>query len=199
MVVREQHRVDPVDAIGDQLHPHLGRLVDQDTCAPIGLDHGSNARSTVPGIGRPAHRAVAPDHRHAKTGPRAEKRELHTVSTFSRLVVPGTSNGTPAVTSTRSPGRASPSSTAACRASATISSYVVQWATRCGTTPQTSASCRYVCGMSVSARIGTLGRCDETTRALNPPLVNTTTSGVASIRCAAIVAAAIASSVATDD
>ena len=75
--VREQHRVDTVDAIGDQLHPELWRRIDQETCATIGLYDGSNARSTVPWIGRPAHRAVAPDHRNAKAGPRAEKRQLH--------------------------------------------------------------------------------------------------------------------------
>src|SRR5256885_178252 len=51
--------------------------------------------------------------------------------------------------------------------------------------------------MSVSTRIGTLGRCDAMMRALNPLFVNTITHGALSICTAALLAAAIANSVET--
>ena len=79
----------------------------------------------------------------------------------------------------------------------TISSYVLACGTSSGSTPQMSAICLYVRGTSVSTRIGTLGRCDATMRALNPLFVNTMSAGDASIRTAALLAAAIANSVDT--
>ena len=49
----------------------------------------------------------------------------------------------------------------------------------------------------VTARIGTGGRCAATLRAVKPPLVSVTMSGVLSIRATALVPRAIASSTAT--
>ena len=72
--------------------------------AQVGL-----AADTVPAIARirrAAHAAMAPDLRDAEARAGAEEAQSHTVSTLSWFVEPGVSNGTPAVNTTRSPGRA---------------------------------------------------------------------------------------------
>src|SRR5262245_30127369 len=103
MVVREEHRVDPVDSPCEPLQTQLVRRVEQQTRAASRFDDRPNTIPAIAGVRRSTNRTVAPDLRDAKAGAGAEKRELHTTSTFTRLVVPGTSKGTPAVTSTRSP------------------------------------------------------------------------------------------------
>ena len=63
--------------------------------------------AAIPWIRRPAHFARTPDLWDAKACSCSQESELQTVSTLSRLVVPGMSNGTPAVTMIRSPFDAS--------------------------------------------------------------------------------------------
>ena len=122
VLVRVEDGVNAVDPRGDQLTPEFGWGVDQQADAAVRFDHGADTRAPVARIGRAADRAVASDLRHpeARSGP--QERELHIISTFRLLVVPGTSNGTPAVTTTRSPVLASPWRTTIVRARATISS-----------------------------------------------------------------------------
>ena len=119
-LVRERANVvDAVDVIGvimsekncvhlthtgvDQLEPELRRSIDEDAHATVSLDERADTRSLISRVGRSADLAPAADLGDTKTGSRAQKRELQTVSTFRRLVVPGMSNGTPAVTMMRSP------------------------------------------------------------------------------------------------
>ena len=77
----------------------------------VTFDERTDPGAPVPGIGRVTDGARAADLRHAEARAGAEERQLQTVSTFRLFVVPGTSNGTPAVTITRSPGFAIPLST----------------------------------------------------------------------------------------
>jgi len=122
VVVREENRVDPDDASGDELQPQLGRRVDQNAGSSIRLDERADPGSLVPRIGRAAYRTAAADLRNAEAGPRSEEREPQMVSTLSRLVVPCWSNGTPAVTMIRSPLEASSRATTAPLARLIISS-----------------------------------------------------------------------------
>jgi hypothetical protein len=122
MIVGEQDRVDPRHAGGEQLKPELGRGVDEYACPAVGLNDRADAGSLVPWIRRSAHLTATTDLRNAKARPRAEERELQTVSTFRRLVVPCMSNGTPAVTMILSPGVASSRPTTAVFARSIISS-----------------------------------------------------------------------------
>jgi len=123
VLMGERDRIHAVDARRDQLQSQLGRRVYEQPRAPVALDYGADARSFVTRVGRPADLAVTTDLRHTKARSGAEKGQLHyTVSTFSKFVVPGTSNGTPAVTTTRSPDRANPCFWTAARARRTISS-----------------------------------------------------------------------------
>ena len=103
MIVREKNCIDLADAGVYQLQSQLWWCIDKDSDAAIGLDQSADASSLVARISRPADLAIAPDLGDAKAGPRPEERQLQTVSTFRRLVVPGMSNGTPAVTMMRSP------------------------------------------------------------------------------------------------
>ncbi|MEA2761239.1 MAG: hypothetical protein QOD47_523 [Gemmatimonadaceae bacterium] len=107
VIVREENRVDTAHPRGYQLEPELGRRVDKDVRPPVGFYQRANAGSLVPGISRPAYLARTPNLGNAKAGSRPQKGELQTVSTLSRLVVPGMSKGTPAVTMIRSPFDAS--------------------------------------------------------------------------------------------
>src|SRR6185369_6860997 len=135
VLMGERDGVDPVDSRRDQLEPQLRWRVDEQPRAAVALHNGADARSLVTRVGRPADLAMATDLRHTEARSGAEKGQLHyTVSTFSRFVVPGTSNGTPAVTTTRSPERAKPCFCTASSARRTISSYVLQCGTSSGTT-----------------------------------------------------------------
>ena len=107
VIVREQNGVDTPDTRGDELQAQLGRGVDEDVCASIRHNQRADAGSFVPRVRRPAHFARASDLRDAKASSRSQEGELQTVSTLSKLVVPGRSKGTPAVTMMRSPFDAS--------------------------------------------------------------------------------------------
>jgi hypothetical protein len=123
VLVGVEHRVHLPDAGREELEPQLGRSIEQDGAA-VGLEEGAGAGAPVPRIVGAADRAVAPDLGHTERGAGAEKGEPHrqTASILSRLVVPGMSNGTPAVTTSRSPGRASPRARISPRATPSISS-----------------------------------------------------------------------------
>ena len=88
----------------------------------VRLDDRANTGPSITRVGGPTAGAIASDLRDAEARAGAEERELHTRSTRSTLVVPGTSNGTPAVTSTRSPSFASPRDSTTSRARATMAS-----------------------------------------------------------------------------
>src|ERR1700680_645257 len=107
VIVREQNRVDAAYAGGDQLQAQLGRSIDQDAGTSISLDQRADASSLVPGVRRPAHFARASNLRDAKAGSCPQESELQTISTLSKLVVPGRSKGPPAVTMILSPFAAS--------------------------------------------------------------------------------------------
>src|ERR1700731_3182281 len=91
----------------DQLKTELRRGIDEDVRTSIRHDQCADAISLVPGIRRPAHFAVASDLRDAKAGSCPQEGKVQTISTLSKLVVPGRSKGTPAVTMMRSPFDAS--------------------------------------------------------------------------------------------
>src|SRR5262245_51719675 len=120
----EHHGIDHVDASRQKLHSQLRRRVEQQTRSRRRLDHGAHSCPPVSRISRMAHRAPASELRDSEARSGAEEGELHTRSTLSRFVVPGTSKGTPAVTTTRSPGDASWRRFAAAVAHITISLYV---------------------------------------------------------------------------
>jgi hypothetical protein len=103
MVVREQNGIHAAYIRCYQLKPQLRRSVDENVRASIRLDERADARPLVPRIRRPAHLAATSNLWNAETCARPQKREFQTVSTLSKLVVPGMSNGTPAVTMIRSP------------------------------------------------------------------------------------------------
>lgn len=107
VIVSEQNGVDSAHIRRDELETQLGRSIDEDARSAIGLYERTNTRSLVPGISRPAHLTRASDLRDAKAGSCSQESEFQTVSTLRRLVVPGMSNGTPAVTMIRSPFDAS--------------------------------------------------------------------------------------------
>lgn len=111
VVVREENRIDVAYIRRNELESQLGWRVDQDAGAAIGLDERTDARPLVSRIRRSAHFALTSNLWNAKTGSRPQKGELQMVSTLSRLVVPGMSKGTPAVTMIRSPLLASSLST----------------------------------------------------------------------------------------
>ena len=130
MFVRKEHGVDMGHARRHELQPQFGRCVDQEARAIFGFDDGAAACAFVARVGRLTHGAVAADLRDTEAGAGAQKPEAHgrvphrvrchTVSTLSRFVVPGTSKGTPAVTSTRSPLVTIPRSRASRSAMATM-------------------------------------------------------------------------------
>ncbi len=107
VIVREQNGVHLADARGNELEAQLGRSVNEYGRAPIRLHDRANAGALISGIRRPADFARASDLRDAKAGSCPQEGEFQTVSTLSRLVVPGMSKGTPAVTMMRSPFDAS--------------------------------------------------------------------------------------------
>ena len=122
MIMGEQDGIHTIDTGGDELNPELRRRIDQKPRAVVRFDDGTDPGAGIARVWRPAYSAVAADLRNPETRSRPEEGELQTISTLSRLVLPGTSNGTPAVTNTRSPGRASPRAWAAARASGTTAS-----------------------------------------------------------------------------
>jgi len=121
VIVREQHGIDLGDPGGDQLQSEFRRCVDEQAGARM-FDDRTDPGPLVPGIVRAADRAGAPDLRNAETRAGPEEGQLHTVSTFIVLVVPGTSKGTPAVMITCCPGVARLCFTSTSRAWANICS-----------------------------------------------------------------------------
>ena len=98
MIMREQHGIHAIDAVRDELQSQLGWCVEQEACAAGRLHHGTDPRALVARIGRSTDGTVATNLRHAETRSGAEEGQSHTVSTRMKFVVPGVSNGTPAVT-----------------------------------------------------------------------------------------------------
>lgn len=122
VIVGKEDRIDVVHSGRDQLEPQLGRRVDQNPGASVRLDEGADAGPPVARVRRPANRAAASNLGYAETGSRPKERQPQMVSTLSRLVVPGMSKGTPAVTMMRSPLDASSRATTASFARVIISS-----------------------------------------------------------------------------
>src|SRR5439155_4966479 len=86
VVVREEHRVDPVDAGSDELQAELGWGIDEDARARIALDHGADAGAAVAGVRGPAYVAPAAQLWHAERGSRAEERQPHATSIWTAPV-----------------------------------------------------------------------------------------------------------------
>lgn len=107
VIVGEEDGVDAAYISGNKLEAQLGGSVDEDAGAAIGFDQRTDSCSFVSGVSRSANITRASDLWDAKAGSCPQEGELQTVSTFRRLVVPGMSNGTPAVTMMRSPLEAS--------------------------------------------------------------------------------------------
>jgi len=103
VIMGEKNCVDLTHAGTDQLETQLWWSIDENADSTVGFDERANSRPLVAWISRSAHLARTPNLGDAKTGSRPQKRQSQTVSTFSKLVVPGMSNGTPAVTMMRSP------------------------------------------------------------------------------------------------
>jgi len=108
MRVRKEHSVDGLDSARNELQSQLRRRIQEETRSAARLHYGSDSCALVPGIGRAANVAAASYLRHSEARAGSQKRELQTISTFRKFVVPGTSKGTPAVTTTRSPVFARP-------------------------------------------------------------------------------------------
>ncbi len=122
VIMREENRVHVIHSRRDELEPQLRGGIDEDAGPPIRLDQRADAGPLVTRISRAAYRAAASDLRYAGARSRPQERQLQIVSTLSRLVVPGVSNGTPAVTMMRSPLEASSCATTASFARVIISS-----------------------------------------------------------------------------
>src|SRR6185312_1048787 len=90
---------------------------------------------------------------------------------LSTLVAPGVPNGTPAVTTTRWPGRANSSLWAMPQALPTISLKLEMSSVSTQCTPQPRASRRAVAICEVRHRIGTSGRWRATRSAVDPEVV----------------------------
>src|SRR5690606_3311365 len=103
MRVREPDRINAANPVPQQLDPQLGWCVDQE-CAAVALEKCGMSRTVVARVARRAGITRAADDGHAERGAGPEKAQSHSTSTRSMLVVPGTWNGTPAVTTTRWPG-----------------------------------------------------------------------------------------------
>ena len=74
--VREQHRVDVIDAGRDELQPQLGWRVDQEPFAP-GLDQCGGPGTPVAGVNGCTGSTATADLRHAKRRAGAEKDQPH--------------------------------------------------------------------------------------------------------------------------
>jgi hypothetical protein len=107
MIVSEQDRANVTDTRRDELKAQFGWGVDEDVCSVVRLHKCAYSGPFISRIGRPAHLASTANLGDTKAGSRPQKGEFQTVSTLSKLVVPGMSNGTPAVTMMRSPFDAS--------------------------------------------------------------------------------------------
>jgi hypothetical protein len=107
MIVGKQDRANIANASGYELQAELGRSVDENVRSIVRLYKGAYSSPLISRIGRPAHVASTANLGDTKAGSRPQKGEFQTVSTLSKLVVPGMSNGTPAVTMIRSPFEAS--------------------------------------------------------------------------------------------
>ncbi len=84
MVVRPQHRVEPVDFVAEQLFAQVRRGIDQDALARIVLDHDGHARATVLWLGRIAGTPVAAHPRHPGRGAAAEHQHPHAAALVNR-------------------------------------------------------------------------------------------------------------------
>jgi hypothetical protein len=51
VIVCEEHRVNPVDAVRDQLEPQLWRRIEQQPRSSIGLHHGTHTGPSVARVG----------------------------------------------------------------------------------------------------------------------------------------------------
>jgi hypothetical protein len=103
VIVSEKDRVDIANAGSNELETELRRSIDENVCSVVRLHERAYSRPLISRIGRPAHVASTANLGDTKAGSRPQKGEFQTVSTLSKLVVPGMSNGTPAVTIILSP------------------------------------------------------------------------------------------------
>jgi len=121
VAVGDPDSVDRPDTFTHKLESQLGRGIDEDRVIPI-LNEGGMAGPLVAAVIGRAGGAVAPDDGNAERRAGPEEREPHNSSTRSMFVVPATwKKGSPAVTTTRSPSRASPLPSSSPRAQAMIS------------------------------------------------------------------------------
>jgi len=66
VIVCEQDGIDIGDTSRDELHPQLGRRIDQNSRPPIDLDDCADPRSPVARIRRAAHGTSASELRNAE-------------------------------------------------------------------------------------------------------------------------------------
>ena len=109
-----EHGVHPAQTSAEHLEPQLRRGIDQDDVA-TGLEQRTGAAAPITGSSERQTAQSQPICGTPKEVPvprkvrrMSKKVSLYKASIFSRFVVPGTSNGTPAVTTSRSPGLARP-------------------------------------------------------------------------------------------
>jgi hypothetical protein len=76
VLVGVEHRIHFGGSGAKQLQSQLGRSIDEERRSPH-LDQRGGAGALVPGIGRAAHRAAAPDLGHAERGAGAQEGEPH--------------------------------------------------------------------------------------------------------------------------
>ena len=77
MIVRPEHRVDPVDRIGEQLLAQVGRGIDQQPVAGLALDQDRHTGAAIFGLGRVAFAPIIADPRHPGRRSRTEHQQLH--------------------------------------------------------------------------------------------------------------------------
>ncbi len=75
VAVREEDRIDALDAGGERLLPEVRRSVDEDRGVTGHIEVDRRAQTRVSRIGRAAHVAGAADHGHAGRGPGTEERD----------------------------------------------------------------------------------------------------------------------------
>ena len=75
VAVREEDRIDALDAGGQRLLPEVRRRVDEDRGVTGNIDVDRGAQTRVSRIGRAADVAGAADHRHAGRGSGTEERD----------------------------------------------------------------------------------------------------------------------------
>ena len=85
VIVREQHGVDQLDLLAQELKPQLRRRIDQNHGAVVRLHGRTDASATIAWITRVTDRAVATELRNTEAGAGAEKSQFHTEVKPSRL------------------------------------------------------------------------------------------------------------------